>query len=98
MNTAIPYRLIRIFLLKLAPAMFVLAGLAASGREGFIQAGGIRVHYAKQGSGPPLLLLHACYQEMHMWDKQVTFFSPHHTVICFDLPGHGATRGTDTSL
>ncbi|HSC37939.1 MAG TPA: alpha/beta hydrolase [Chitinophagaceae bacterium] len=78
--------------------LLLMQGIATTGQTGFIKAGQLQVYYKKLGTGKPLVFLHAGYQDMSMWDKQVSFFSPHHSVILFDLPGHGATKGVDTSL
>ena len=73
-------------------------GLGGQAAEHFIDAGHLRVHCAVSGAGPALVLLHAGYQDLHMWDRQEAFFKKHYEVVRIDLPGHGATTGIDTSL
>ena len=70
----------------------------ATGQTNLIPAGKLQVHYQVQGKGSPILFLHAGYQEMGMWSQQVTYFKDYNTVITIDLPGHGETKGIDTTL
>jgi 3-oxoadipate enol-lactonase len=67
-------------------------------REGLVSAGKLQVHYEVHGAGAPLVFVHAGYQDLSMWDQQVTFFKKFNTVITVDMPGHGGTTGVDTSL
>lgn len=45
--------------------------------------------YRDEGSGPPLVFLHAFPLNQSMWDEQVTEFSKTHRVITFDWQGFG---------
>jgi pimeloyl-ACP methyl ester carboxylesterase len=72
------------------------SGISRSPEEGTIQAGAFRIKYMEQGTGEPLILLHAGVQNRHMWDTQIAAFSRRYRVITFDLPGHGETAGADT--
>ena len=67
-------------------------------QEGMISEGKLRVHYQIHGSGAPLVFLHAGFQDLKMWNQQVAYFSRYNKVIALDLPGHGGTKGVDTSL
>lgn len=66
--------------------------------SGTIRAGGFRVFYAEQGSGDPVLLLHAGLQDHRMWAAQVAALSKRYRVVTIDLPFHGQTEGMDTSI
>jgi len=66
--------------------------------SGFIQAGGFSIYYEEQGSGDPLLFLHAGLQDHQMWDQQVKDLSKSFRVVTIDLPYHGQTKGRDTSI
>jgi pimeloyl-ACP methyl ester carboxylesterase len=67
--------------------------------EGSIKAGGFHIQYSEAGSGEPLVFIHGGMQDRRMWSNQVNFFSrQHYRVITFDLPAHGKTSGTDTTL
>jgi pimeloyl-ACP methyl ester carboxylesterase len=50
---------------------------------------GVRLHYAMQGDGPPLVLLHGVAASLHTWDGWVRELAPHYRVIRIDLPGCG---------
>ena len=54
-------------------------------------AGGLRVHVAEAGEGPPLLLLHGWPQHWWMWREVIPALARSHRVICADLRGHGWT-------
>ena len=54
-------------------------------------AGGLRVHVAEAGEGPPLLLLHGWPQHWWMWKGVIPALAESHRVICPDLRGHGWT-------
>jgi pimeloyl-ACP methyl ester carboxylesterase len=41
------------------------------------------------GKGPPLIFLHGVGLDRRMWQAQVHFFARTHSVICYDLLGHG---------
>jgi (E)-2-((N-methylformamido)methylene)succinate hydrolase len=41
------------------------------------------------GRGPPLIFLHGVGLDRRMWQAQVYFFARTHSVICYDLLGHG---------
>jgi pimeloyl-ACP methyl ester carboxylesterase len=67
--------------------------------EGSIKAGGFHIQYSDTGAGEPLLFVHGGMQDRHMWNHQVNFFiHRHYRVITFDLPAHGQSSGTDTTL
>lgn len=58
---------------------------------------GIRIHYARGGSGPPLLLLHGFPETHAMWHKVAPGLANRFTVIAPDLRGYGESskpRGT----
>lgn len=60
-----------------------------------IHANGID-HYVEQaGSGPPLVLVHGAFVDLHMWDAQVGTFGHDYRVIRYDLRGHGRTGPSD---
>jgi pimeloyl-ACP methyl ester carboxylesterase len=65
---------------------------------GTIKAGNFQVYYEREGKGEVILLLHAGLQDHTMWKEQVKGLSAQYDVITPDLPFHGNTKGTDTSL
>mgnify|MGYP001228668929 FL=1 len=57
----------------------------------FIEIDGVDLHYAIDGSGPDLLLLHANYANLIDWNPWVNLLKDHYRVIRIDIPGHGLT-------
>ena len=49
----------------------------------------IHLHYPRQGSGPPLLLLHGNGEDGGYFVHQTEYFSRHYTVYALDTRGHG---------
>ena len=47
------------------------------------------MHYEIHGTGDPVVLLHGGALNSRMWDGQVDAFARRHTVIRYDLRGHG---------
>ena len=54
-----------------------------------IDAGGVRIHLRRLGSGPGVLLLHGFPQTHRMWQPIAPLLAQHFTVICPDLRGYG---------
>ena len=67
-------------------------------KTGTIKAGNFQVYYERAGKGDAVLLLHAGLQDHTMWMDQVKALSDKYEVITIDLPYHGKTIGTDTTL
>lgn len=51
----------------------------------------INIHYADEGSGQPLLLLHGLGSSVPDWEHQIPAFAQHFRVIAPALRGHGRT-------
>src|SRR5258708_27397480 len=58
----------------------------------FIQANGIRMHYVREGQGPPLLLLHGWPEFWFVWRKCIPDLARDFDVIAPDLRGFGDTE------
>jgi magnesium chelatase accessory protein len=56
-----------------------------------VEAGGIRWHVLKSGSGPSLLLVHGTGASTHSWRDLLPLLARDYTVWAADLPGHGFT-------
>ena len=50
---------------------------------------GVNIHYEVHGSGPPLILTHGYSLTSEMWQGQIAALSRHHTLILWDMRGHG---------
>ncbi len=57
----------------------------------FIEIDGVRLHYRDEGEGPVLVLLHANYASLFMWEPWVARLRDHYRIIRVDLPAHGLT-------
>jgi magnesium chelatase accessory protein len=55
----------------------------------FVQAGGLRWHVQKTGTGPTIFLLHGTGAATHSWRALLPLLAKQFTVIAPDLPGHG---------
>ncbi len=62
----------------------------------FLNVDGVRIHYRDEGSGPPLVLIHANFASLLSWDGWVDSLKSSHRVLRFDMTGHGLT-GPDPS-
>ncbi|MGO6819234.1 alpha/beta fold hydrolase [Rhizobium brockwellii] len=51
------------------------------------------LHYAAEGEGPALVLLHGLGGKADNWLLQRRFLSRTHKVLSLDLPGHGSSTG-----
>lgn len=58
----------------------------------FHQAGGLRWHVQRMGTGPILLLIHGTGASTHSWRSLAPLLAEHFTVIAADLPGHAFTE------
>lgn len=65
---------------------------------GFVAAGQLKIYYCEKGKGPAVIFLHAGFLDRHQWDQSLASLSKTNRVIVMDLPGHGQTIGTDTSI
>jgi haloacetate dehalogenase len=65
--------------------------MSRSIEHGTCEANGIRIHYARAGAGPPVVLLHGWPQTSHMWRLVIPPLAERHTVIAPDLRGYGRT-------
>jgi pimeloyl-ACP methyl ester carboxylesterase len=54
-----------------------------------IDRDGIKIYYEVHGNGPPLILTHGYSSTSAMWKGQVEALSKHHTLILWDMRGHG---------
>ena len=45
--------------------------------------------WSKEGTGSPVILVHGLGMNRQMWQWQMDSLTPHFSVICYDLLGHG---------
>ena len=56
---------------------------------GFREAGGVRFHYLRGGTGPLVVLIHGFGQTWYEWHQLMPLLAKTHTVVAIDLPGLG---------
>jgi pimeloyl-ACP methyl ester carboxylesterase len=56
---------------------------------------GVKLHYEVHGSGPPLLLTHGYSSTSAMWQGQIEALAKRHTLILWDMRGHGQSDYPD---
>lgn len=54
-----------------------------------IEVGGLGIAFERQGTGPPLVLLHGILQDSRAWRTQLDALSDEFTVVAWDAPGCG---------
>jgi pimeloyl-ACP methyl ester carboxylesterase len=59
--------------------------------EGFLERGGVRIHYEVYGSGDPTVLLLPTWSVIHSrcWKMQIPYLARHCRVVTFDGRGNG---------
>jgi pimeloyl-ACP methyl ester carboxylesterase len=57
-----------------------------------VRINGARIHYEREGDGPPVVFLHAGVADSRMWDPQVADFAKHFNVIRPDQRGFGESE------
>jgi len=50
---------------------------------------GVKIHYEVHGKGPVLLLTHGYSSTSHMWRGQIEPLAKSHTLVIWDMRGHG---------
>jgi len=55
----------------------------------YLDRNGVKIHYEVHGTGPVILLSHGYSSTSAMWRGQVGPFSKGHTLVTWDMRGHG---------
>ena len=66
-------------------------GNGPKAETGYLDVEGGRLYYEVQGTGHPLVLIHAGVANLRMWDEQVAAFADRYRVIRYDTRGFGNT-------
>lgn len=66
--------------------------------EGFVTTAAGRVHYVRDGSGPPLVLLHSNGNSFHEYDLVRGPLATEFDVVTWDMPGQGDSDPLDRHL
>jgi 3-oxoadipate enol-lactonase len=59
-----------------------------------IHANGIEIHYEISGSGPVVAFAHSLGSDQSIWQAQKSALAGRHTVLTYDLRGHGQTEAS----
>jgi len=59
--------------------------------HGYEMLNGVRLHFVRQGEGPPILLIHGWPGFWYEWHLNIPVLARQHTVIAPDLRGYGET-------
>lgn len=60
-----------------------------------INRDGVAIYYEVHGNGPPLLLTHGYSSTSAMWQGQIEALSKDHTLVLWDMRGHGQSDYPD---
>jgi magnesium chelatase accessory protein len=64
----------------------------------YTEAGGVRWHHLRLGTGPPLLLLHGSASSTHSWAAVASRVRSSFSLVIPDLPGHGYSSELPSDL
>jgi pimeloyl-ACP methyl ester carboxylesterase len=59
-----------------------------------VKLNSVSINYEKSGTGPPLVLLHGCCEDLHIFDKIVPGLAGRFTVYAMDSRNHGESEKT----
>ena len=60
--------------------------------NGTLETNGARIYYEVEGTGAPVVLIHAGVADLRMWDDQVAALRDSYRVIRYDIRGFGRTE------
>jgi pimeloyl-ACP methyl ester carboxylesterase len=61
------------------------------GKSGFVDSGGVKLHYVTAGEGPLLVLLHGFPDYHYTWRDQMPALAKHFQVVALDLRGYNTS-------
>lgn len=62
----------------------------------YVDVDGVKMHYVDEGTGPAVLLIHAHYSSLRMWEPWAQRMKGTHRVVRLDMTSHGLTRPDPT--
>ena len=57
----------------------------------YLDRDGVKIYFETHGSGPALMLTHGFSATARMWDSQIDALSANHTLVLWDMRGHGSS-------
>jgi pimeloyl-ACP methyl ester carboxylesterase len=78
-------------LVQSTAVVLTLTSAVCAAQDNYFDAGGVRIRYAVQGTGEPIVLVHGFTNTAEIWSANgiAQDLSRDHRVITFDLRGHG---------
>jgi pimeloyl-ACP methyl ester carboxylesterase len=70
---------------------FALASIARAaelGEDGYVDSGGVKIHYVTAGKGPLVVLIHGFPDYWYSWRYQMPELAKRHQVVAIDLRGY----------
>jgi pimeloyl-ACP methyl ester carboxylesterase len=53
--------------------------------DGFVNSGGVKIHYVTKGTGPLIVLIHGHPDHWYGWHNQIPALARHFQVVAIDL-------------
>jgi 3-oxoadipate enol-lactonase len=60
---------------------------------GFVSVPEGTLYFERAGQGPAIVLIHSAFLDRREWDPQFSTYAAHHTVVRYDVRGHGRSTG-----
>jgi 3-oxoadipate enol-lactonase len=61
--------------------------------SGFVSVPDGQLFYETTGQGPAIVLIHSAFLDRRMWEPQFASYASGHTVVRYDVRGHGRSKG-----
>lgn len=80
--------------MKFWPLTVVCSALATGalgadlGQEGYVDSGGVKIHYVTSGEGPLVVMIHGFPDFWYTWREQMPALAKHFAVVAIDLRGY----------
>jgi epoxide hydrolase 4 len=62
------------------------------GQDGFVDSGGVKIHYVTLGKGPLVVMLHGFPDYWYTWRDQMPVLAKTHQVVAIDLRGYNKSE------
>src|SRR5947209_18024176 len=72
----------------LLAALGVPAPAQSLGEEGYVDSGGVKIHYVTLGKGPLVVLIHGFPDYWYSWRDQMPELAKHFRVVAIDQRGY----------